>query len=983
MSYIQTVKDKKGVACAGYSYKPDCDPRTSKAFIPTKSYKKWCKNWIPDDDEFNENGFNMNNTRIERKEYNAYITNKFNVGMTTGIKYGSNILAVDVDDYKWKNREEHPWIMKFGEDYIKKFDTYTQRTPGGGFHLFFQYDERVGKSVNHKELEIDIKSNGGVITMAGSFNPIKNGFYTVEENTSQRIRKMPIELIIWINKFIYGEKKLKPTKPTSVGQSKNISQQEYKYDIPLDKFKTNVVDKLPIKYFRNYDYWLKFITACKYLGFIDLAKEKSKAHFDTKHGSFETDFMKNWNGIYKGNCNVIEILYKEVKSDDLVLYRYKPTPKNIVMADKTIYSEKLSNALDIGQEIANGDCYVIKSDTGTGKSYLARKVIKFLNETRDINFISIVSRIGLAKEQYKDLEGENLFVNYYKDLLFIEGMNVVSTVDSLMKFSRVQNWDKYFVFVDEINSLLKYIWLASHVRNKPDIIELLIKILTNCRGFIMADADVSDNVFDFINNIPRDNIHFIENTYKHNEEIEAIEVNSMNDIIEMINNEEEKFLVCCDIASIAEAIKIKIQDKHPDVELYTADNDIVDDFGTIKKLIISPKVIYGQDSTLDRNVYCIYRGGTIDSEAAKQQICRERKIKKVYIHFENLKIQSHNRKYETLKDCELKTRANTDIIVKIFGNTGYDPHLEELYLDLYTKFDYYRDCLNTNMRLHLFRILTHHGFIVKKQDKIIKPNISTREITELSREHREEIFTYDNEIVRDWIIKYMGRDKYEDKNYVESILYLFIEKLLPNVHTIHYYLKLFGRSEKSIEWINKMKPVLLDEFDNIDLEPLRPTEITDKLNFFGEKLRRSCMSQNAFNIGKINDNITTKFYFSQIFKNDLEYKIDPKTKEIIHNEKFSTDSMKNLFRTIMKHIIFKKCSEDTEGYGLKKDMYGLLNNIFPKLYYTKQVKGNRKKKEPSKQKYYFNDSKCLLPIVKDLFENSEETLIYDDTIFFQ
>ena len=73
-------------------------------------------------------------------DYNcAFVCNKEN-----------NVFCLDLDFYdKYKDgklikkfdedNEKHQLFYKiFGKDFIKKFDTFTQKTPRGGYHLLFQ-----------------------------------------------------------------------------------------------------------------------------------------------------------------------------------------------------------------------------------------------------------------------------------------------------------------------------------------------------------------------------------------------------------------------------------------------------------------------------------------------------------------------------------------------------------------------------------------------------------------------------------------------------------------------------------------------------------------------------------------------------------------------------------------------------------------------------------------------------------------------------
>ena len=85
----------------------------------------------------------------------------FNKGLRTG--YISNITAVDLDLYKGGNSTD--FVNKFGEDYIEKFNTLTQKTPSGGVHLLFQYEEDVRQTQTGA---IDIRNDGGYVVFGPS-----------------------------------------------------------------------------------------------------------------------------------------------------------------------------------------------------------------------------------------------------------------------------------------------------------------------------------------------------------------------------------------------------------------------------------------------------------------------------------------------------------------------------------------------------------------------------------------------------------------------------------------------------------------------------------------------------------------------------------------------------------------------------------------------------------------------------------------------
>ena len=62
----------------------------------------------------------------------------------------SGVIGVDLDFYTKEGKEKYDpinnpnhklFIDKFGNDYIKRFNTYTQETPNGGIHLIFKHHD--------------------------------------------------------------------------------------------------------------------------------------------------------------------------------------------------------------------------------------------------------------------------------------------------------------------------------------------------------------------------------------------------------------------------------------------------------------------------------------------------------------------------------------------------------------------------------------------------------------------------------------------------------------------------------------------------------------------------------------------------------------------------------------------------------------------------------------------------------------------------
>ena len=76
--------------------------------------------------------------------------------------------------------------------------------------------------------------------------------------------------------------------------------------------------------------------------------------------------------------------------------------------------------------------------------------------------------------------------------------------------------------------------------------------------------------------------------------------------------------------------------------LYTGDYDL-DKFD---KIIFSPKIVYGLDSQMRRNVFCLFQGHTISAKSMLQQVARCRNITHLYYYFMDKNAIVKDFKYE-------------------------------------------------------------------------------------------------------------------------------------------------------------------------------------------------------------------------------------------------------------------------------------------------------------------------------------------------
>ena len=115
----------------------------------------------------------------------------------------------------------------------------------------------------------------------------------------------------------------------------------------------------------------------------------------------------------------------------------------------------------------------------------------------------------------------------------------------------------------------------------------------------MADADINENCFIFLKHITEDYL-YIQNTFVHNSGVKALEFSKETEFIARLKS-VDKWILCCDSKSLADNyFKILNDDT---IKLYTSDNDEELIMDNHDKIIFSPKIIYGLDSSMNREVF--------------------------------------------------------------------------------------------------------------------------------------------------------------------------------------------------------------------------------------------------------------------------------------------------------------------------------------------------------------------------------------------
>ena len=620
--------------------------------------------------------------------------------------HNNNICVVDIDFFKKQTPEEiknNLFIKEFGEDFIKTFGTFTVKTQSGGYHLYFKYEKDLPTCISgqvRKGLDIDFLSDGRYIV--GPDNVVNNNKYSVYLNKS--IKKIPTKLYEFI-KFTLpkGNNKNKKQNKKIINQKEIINQ--FSYNIDDQTFK-QIIDNVPDSYFNNYSNYLKFTTFCKILNkkteWNEISKTKPKYNYDNN--------IEIWNNCNTNICMVDMFLKYTDKPKSYFKYKALPsytdyTPDYIINRKKLgIVDDK---PIDFIQEVLDKfndtDCIIIKSDTGTGKS---TSMAQYLDKSQE-DFISVVSRVSLGEEQSKKIFNERFNLNsiFYKDEsgFFETGNNIVIQLESLIRIMNMDHSD-YVLFLDEYSSIIEHILTSSTLdRNRTIIFKMFIRLLKSCKLIIAVDADINSTSIEFLKSI-KSNVKYIKNTYSHNKNVPAEEIETFEEIIEKLKK-ENKFFVCCDSKSRAEKINYLLNDKS--IKLITSETIEYIDLDLYDKIIISPKIIYGLDCSVKKSVYCVFQGSTISPCQMVQQIARVRNITKLYFNFINKTINQPL--YNSLEECKKILQDSNNLSIMEF-KLMCDKVSCEFYLNYLSKVEYKLDCLRTNKFYHFTKILKDRGF---------------------------------------------------------------------------------------------------------------------------------------------------------------------------------------------------------------------------------------------------------------------------------
>jgi hypothetical protein len=864
----------------------------------------------------------------------TYYTN--NYAIMTGKENGITVLDLDFHKDKEKINTDSPlykeWIEKFGE--YPEFDTYTVKSKSGGRHYYFLYDEEILQT--QSDIAIDIRNDGGIIFGSGNsvgYGSNKKIYETIKDVP---FTKCPDD----VKEFILRLKKEEPKqqKKKKIKEYKEIDNESlYKYTIPKWKLK-QVFDKLPP------DYWftvtssngkpsfLIWTTACKILDVKDLWDE-----YNQKYPNY--DKKKNeciWNSA-KTNIDCVTNILKHSKLPyalKLIDYhKYQPILQNKIEPDilfdsnNNIGEEKGKIGKNYFQKNIN---YIMKSDTGTGKTTSFQKYIERTNQ----KFISITMRVTLADDQYKRFSSSIDEVVYYKNLTSSDKINqlynnktkqltksLVIEVESICH--RFPDADKIdlsdvVIYLDEFNSLIQTLHTSDTLKNNCALIyDQLIVMLKKCKQIIMTDADISDtSILWFKENIGRD-FEFHKNEYKHNKNVKTTELLNYEDLVDKLYK-TEKWLVPCDSYRTAK----KLEEKFPDAICITKDTNEIPNLDDADRVIYSPKILNGVDSVMERPVFCVFEEQTVNPAQMVQMMCRCRNITHLFYIFFRKEFKPKN----IDKDSVYNLIQNKHYISLNFFSNRFFRDLEKGYLNTLFRITYDELCYRSNPYAHFKKLIKQRGIIdedkyfctssasLQQEKKDLAERIEQKKILEFDIDNYSsinEILKVPKEYAKEYV-EYFIDEKKLGHHY--SVSTFFFQKNVNSVFdkfdnkSTNFAINKLCKRKTKLKFLQDIKKASGCN-DPYNIEPTKIIDNEKVINHYITIFRKRGKKFRFDTIYEVQKNIVSMY--KNLFGNDIIQSISSKSKkkgcknEYKINEKF-IEKDKTLFtfrEKISKNVI--------------------------------------------------------------------------------
>ena len=249
-------------------------------------------------------GFNALKMQIEKTP-----DTPVNLGIITGKV--SQIVVVDIDI---KKNGVDEWLKICENKELP--ETLIVQTGSGGYHYYFNYNEKVEHLHNGtcliNDKGIDFKTNRGMVVFPPSIHPVEQKRYVFIEESIKNYPNRPIisDMPDWLIKLLSTNSKISATSTTPIVQTNDqMSLVQPKntfigYDLTFEALEEIILTHLSIKRSVSYNDWIKVIWSIKNISteekFHELAHKFSRRSLE-QYKTAKTDEIWNYG---KRDCRI-------------------------------------------------------------------------------------------------------------------------------------------------------------------------------------------------------------------------------------------------------------------------------------------------------------------------------------------------------------------------------------------------------------------------------------------------------------------------------------------------------------------------------------------------------------------------------------------------------------------------------------------------------------------------------------------------------
>lgn len=595
--------------------------------------------------------------------------------------------------------------------------------------------------------------------------------------------------------------------------------------------------------------------------------------------------------------------------------------------------------------------FLIQSCTGSGKTFTINLINNYLLKNNPhYTFLSIVTRRSMCAchiNAFNNCKESKIKFTSYLDDTYETLDYFISSLENLVRVN-----DTYdIILLDEVNSLINYFYSDTLKSIRLRCIGVLLKLLSKAKVIIACDANITDLVFCFFNQI---NIKYLyyKNNYKNKVGITfdfylSKKYNMMANLFSFCDKfiidkikKKESVLILTDSFTITNELKnylLRYNDNHDYFRVFNKDEGTLDDIININKICVgrcilaNTKILYGVDLQYHYDVsFIIYKYASsfgIDAFCMEQQIGRPRNTDKLQLlcldpkalFYSNTYISFEENKLRQQKFIQTRTNLHHELCKKYSvidemgivdldweGKTKFN--LNSIMTEIHYIKTWY-DSLFYNNKIEILKLIA---------DKSYGYKINTHEWTPDDKYYDfGKKFIGTKDIVNVSKLIFQGNEKSIDVKYTHCIDNMKEQitqrqKYLRNIEDVVLYEELSCDDNKFKQYLCKKYLVLsksdfdkkVIELKNNDLEIIKPDELIDKINtcFWFEQI----LNIKRFNINDIKvvnieniKNIFIKDYkkFITIFAN-------------AESAKKTTDKIKNKINSIDKNNLLQKFIAD-------------------------------------------------------------------------